>query len=301
MSAAPQRFVIGLLVLVVGITLAPAAADAAGQADPAEIEVLKKELVHLKKQLGSKRADNAELIEYMTAAAKAYGELDPKRHAALRKQVYDLLLRGMRFWKLKQTENVRTPVNIQAATLFGELVPKLDKKTKAKLARTTERLLDELPKARYDVENEHIEALANLLARIGDARSMAFLTREYLRTDRKLIPYIIAAMKATQRFETVAPKTRYELVDRSVVLYAPLETAAETSSKTPATQSKKATWDEIRTHVIAMMQKMARTPVNEKGEALNTVHEFQVWIRHNDNPRRAPWVVEETKAAGAKR
>lgn len=282
---------IGLLVAVLGVTPVPSVADA-GQAGPAELETLKTELLHLKRQLGTRKAHNDELIEYLRVAAKAHPELDAKRDATLRKQVLDLLKKGLRIAYVKQDRNVRLPVIVAAAEHLGAIAPALDKSAKTRLAVYVERQLDLLRRARHEVEAEHIEALATLLGRIGAPRSLAFLEREYLRTETRLVPYIIAAMKAMRRFEDVAPARRFELVDRAVRLYAPLETAAETSVNTPGNRSKKQTWDQIRTHVIAMLQSMARTPMNEKGEALITVHEFQRWLRDHDDPRRAPWVVD---------
>ncbi|MDJ0975061.1 MAG: hypothetical protein QNJ98_11415 [Planctomycetota bacterium] len=282
---------IALLVALVGVTTAPSVADA-GQAGPAELETLKVELKHLKKQLGTRKALNEELIEYLRVAAKAYPELDAKADAAIRREILDLLRKGLRLKHVKQDVNTRLEVNVATAGFLGKLAPALDAKERTKLATYVERQLDELPKARFEVESEHIEALANLLGHIGEARSLSFLQREYLRTETKLVPYIVAAMKAMLLFEDVKPAKRFELVDRASRLYAPLETAAETSSTSSAVRSKKQTWDQIRTHVIAMMQKMARTPVNEKGEALSTVKEFQRWLRENDDYRRAPWTPE---------
>jgi len=296
----PRQLVVGSFVLLLGASLMPAVAQA-GQVDPTSIETVREELAFLKKQLGTRRADNEELIEYLNAAAKAYPTLTGEGSEKLQAEIRAALLKGTSVWKLHKEHNARLPVNLRAAELLGEIAPKLESRARQRLAGTVEKHLKQLDNARYEVEAEQIESLANLLARIGEERSIKFLMHEFMRTEDRSLPYMVAMLKAVPLFERVSASGRHELVKRAIRLYAPLETAAETSTTDPVVISKGRTWDQIRTHVIKMMQAMARTPLDKQQQALNTVHQFQTWFRRHENPRRAPWVLPKAKAAAPAR
>lgn len=271
-----------------------AAADEAEQ--EALLETVETEIDHLEHLFKKRSTMPEDLTAWLGIVAERYKTLPSEEGEDLRDDIMELLVEGLDTVRLNGEHNIRLPANVKSAALIGQLADELTARQSKRMAKRVRRMMERLPRARYDVESEYIDALAMLLARLGHESSIEFLKDEYLRTEERMIPYIRAAMRSIASFETISPKMRHALVEEAVVRYAPLETAANTSTNDSATIAKKRVWDQIRTDVIQMMQAAARTPMDAERRALNTVKQFQDWLRDHDNYRKAPWTQPKKKA-----
>lgn len=293
-----RRTSIALLALLIGASLAPAVASAAKE-DSSPTAELRKELKFVKDQLKDRRAHNDEIIAYLGAFAKAYGELedDAKDTASLKADIRAILLRVMKYDLVRKEQNLRSAANIRAAQILGDLAPGMETKYRRKLggsAITEFKRLKDVKK--YEPSEDRIEIVAALAARMDGAAALKYFRKKQLRTDNADVQYTVAALKAMLLVDELSSRTRYDLFDYMLARYAGTEATAEQSATDSATQAAKRFWDEARTHVIAVMQRLARTPMDEKQVALKTMGEFQTWFRQHKNPRGEPWVLPKTTA-----
>ncbi len=198
---------------------------------------------------------------------------------------------------MRKEQNLRSAANVRAASILSGMAAGMETKYRRKIGDAAliefKRLKDV---KKYEPREERIEAIAALAARMDGAAALKHFRKKQLRTDNADVQYTVAALKAMLLVDELSSRTRYDLFDYMLARYAGTEATAQQSATDSATQAAKRVWDEARTHVIAVMQPLARTPVNEKNVALKTMGEFQTWFRAHKSPKGEPWVLPKTAA-----
>jgi hypothetical protein len=249
-----------------------------------------------------------ETLEALRALAGSYFEIAPaegEEHdatferlvAAHRRAVRVRLFRALTVARPVRGENLREPVNVEAARLLGVIYadPRARSDARRFVSRGLIRALEgPLYKPRgYAISAELTETAYQALAAIGELSTLAWLADRHLHTREapEDLAQILAAHRAMLRFREVPGELRHQIVRRMVAIYAGVETQAS-QSQVPgalAAQSARRFWDRTRLDLIATLQHLTGHPLNERGETLATMREFQIWWQHHGNPRRPPW------------
>ncbi len=293
-----RRTSIVALALLIGASLAPAVASAA-QDDPSPADELRKELKYINDGIPRLKLSNDDVVAYLDSFAKQYVALDAadKDTAKLRSGIRKVMLKALRTTYVRKEVNQRADVNIRAAVHLGTLAATFDKSARASVFKAGMTAITKMKKAKYELRPARIEAVAAMLAQTHASRAITYISKEHLRTDNTKVEFTIAGLKALRLIESFTSSERFDLFMTLKLKYEGVESTAEQSSSSANVRSKKELWDQIRTHVIANMQTLARTPKSKKGVALQTMQEFQEWFRDHKSAKGEPWVLPKTAAA----
>ncbi len=277
-----------LLILGGFNTLAALAKPAAS----GELAEAHKDLDQLKRLLVDRKAENKEIIAYIEVVRVAHEKAEGADEdvASFRRAAEARLMTALSKARVKKDANRLSEVNIAAAQALGKLAPSLDEKVRISLSKKVVKALEGLRKARYDVETDRIEATFLTAARLGNARTLAWMLDEYSHTKSNEAVFLISAHRAMVTFENVPGALRHAIVKKFKQDYPGVEALAKQNTNTPAARAAKMFWDRVRVDVVKVMQYFAGNPTNAKGEALSTAKEFQEWFRDHKSVRKAPWV-----------
>lgn len=256
------------------------------------------ELDRLEAFLGRRTAANPDLIAAIEAVGACYGTVDlpedsgtdavalRERETAWRARVVDQLADAVLLVRLdRERRNLRTEVNVAATRVLGAT-------GHADATKALRKAWIRLERVRYEVPAVLTEAVFEALARLNDMRSLQWMLDDNIHTRSSPpgdVEQLVATLRAMPLFEKVPGRLRFAVVDKLVTLFSSVESVAES---TPSS-SQKSFWDGVRNDAIRVVQQFAGpTAVNEEGQALATMAEFQVWFREHKRPNRAPWVDE---------
>lgn len=321
-SLSVRRFLPVLLVVggLLTATAAPLQAEEKKSREPAQPEIAMKDIDQLKSILRKhKKADNEALFTYLDIAVRAYRNFEKPEAPADgatedEKKAYEKELKRIKdleekhakkaeklFFKaldLVKTErgsstNQRDRFNTQAAELLAGLAPHLSEDEREDFTKRGIKVISGLEKVKYDLDEDHINALFAMLAAFDSEVALEYIIKEHIhavKTPAKLM-LMQGAHKALPLFKTRPGKLRYEIVDEFIKTYSGVESQANTNDGSAAALAKKEFWDKISVDVIKVLQTYAGDSATdaESGAAFAEVKRFQEWFRDNKNKNKAPW------------
>lgn len=271
--------------------------QAADDVTPAEAE---ERLATLTRLLRSSKSTTLDLTDAIDGVAEAYATAgkDARARDAYRKQADVQLVKALARWKAPRDRraegNLHEEVAIRAAKALGDVAAHLDAKARKSLFGRVRAYVDggQFKNAlKHGVSGAQLDATFAAIGHIGAPEALPWYEKQFMRTDLRLLPVLVAAHKSLVLFKDVPGKLRHMMVDELITNYASVETQAQ-QGNTVAERSAKRFWDELKLHTIPALQHFAGKPTNEDGEALATVAAFRVWFREHKRVNRAPWTDE---------
>ena len=291
----------------------PPAANPGGGAPVKKVRVkdARYELSRLADLLRNKQSENADILAAIDAVKAAYDHLAPDLvrdattgtdvedvkgfeaakkafHADAEKEFY----RALTLTKVVAPEtNARDDVNVKAAqTIAGDRYEARERAVK-ELAAFMETTVPARQKS-MKVPPALYAAVFGALGAIADEENggVAYL-RTWIKFDNTgdLPVRIRAAYDAMTKVKAIHGHVRHEFALATVILFSPIESAAEHPSATDASTNPKAYWDPMRPSVIRMLQVFCREPKEKDGGLMSTVAAFEIFLRAHKDVRKAPW------------
>lgn len=323
-----MRRVLPALLVVIGLTASNAASLHADNTknretdnrEPAQPEIALKDIDQLRKLLRrSRKATNEALFTYVDEAVRAYRNFEKPeppaedaseeekeayereiekiedledRHA---KKAEKLFFKALDLVKLDRSSstNQRDRFNTRAAQLVASLAPHLTEEEREDFTKRGIKVISGLEKVKYDLDEDHINALFAMLAAFDEEDAIEYILDEHIhavKTPTKLM-LMQGAHKALPKFSTRPGDLRYEVVDELIKTYSGVESQARNQDGSAGALAKKEFWDKISVDVIKVLQVYAGESASnpETGVAFAEVKQFQDWFRENKNKRKEPW------------
>jgi hypothetical protein len=248
-------------------------------------------------RLKDRKASGDERKGAVEELARLHAALDAGRreHRVLQRKVEAGLLRALVLFRAERAapeKNLCRDTNVLAAQKLGGLAGTLGAKDRKALSTSIRERVEHVIRDKWDPESwyqPHLDATFEALAALDDKGTLKWMLESYHHTLTREVAFLIAAHQAMVKFRDVPGPLRYEICDTMITAYAGVEAVAMKNSNVPQDQAKKLFWDQVRTHTIPVVQTFARRPLNERGEALSTMREFQAWWREHKDKRKAPW------------